>query len=433
MTYQESLDYINSLLRFGIKPGLERIQKLLDELGNPQDSLRFVHVAGTNGKGTTCTLLASVLKEAGYRTGLYTSPYVTDFRERFQINGEMIPKEAVVRNLEKIRPILETMAERGEIITEFELITALAFLWFAESKCDIVVLEVGLGGRFDATNVIKTPLAAVIASISLDHTAVLGDTVEQIAFEKCGIIKQGGTVVLYPEQQPGVFRVVEEAARERGAELVIADLDQVRETSSDLFGTNLIYHGQNLRLPFIGEHQEKNAASVLTALEVLRQKGLVISAEAVAAGFAAARLPARMEILSERPIVLLDGGHNPGCAAALAKVINKYLSGGKRVAVMGMMSDKDSRTSLSLIAPLFSKIITLRPDNPRSLSGRELADIASEFCPDTAPAKDGTEALRMAKEAAGEDGTIIICGSFFLAGELRPKAIELFGDGNLAQ
>ena len=229
MTYEEALKTVNHRLRFGMKPGLERIQMLLERLGNPQKQLRFVHVAGTNGKGTTCTLLAGALQAAGYRTGLYTSPYVLEFRERFQINGTMIPKEELIQQVQRVADAAQSLEAAGEDVTEFEFITALAFCWFAQRQCDIVVLEVGLGGRFDATNVIDVPEVAVIASISLDHTAVLGDSVEQIAFEKAGVIKPGGTVVCYPDQQLEAEEVLRQAAQERGADFRLAPLSMIRE------------------------------------------------------------------------------------------------------------------------------------------------------------------------------------------------------------
>ena len=223
MTYEEALQKINDRLLFGVKPGLERIQALCDALGNPEKRTRFVHVAGTNGKGTTCTLIASVLHAAGYRTGLYTSPYVLDFRERFRIDGEMIPKTELVEAVERVLPAAEKLEAAGETVTEFEFITALALDWFARRGCDFVVLEVGLGGRMDATNVIDTPEAAAIASISLDHTAVLGDTLEQIAFEKAGIIKSGGAVAVYADNPECVVREISTICAERGAKLHIAD------------------------------------------------------------------------------------------------------------------------------------------------------------------------------------------------------------------
>lgn len=425
MNYQEAMEKVNNRLRFGIKPGLERISALLEKLGNPQKQLKFVHVAGTNGKGTTCTLIASTLKAAGYRTGLYTSPYVLEFRERFQIDGKMIPEEELIQQVQAVSAVADEMETAGESITEFEFITALAFRWFAERKCDIVVLEVGMGGRFDATNVIDVPEVAAIAAISLDHTAVLGDTVEQIAFEKAGIIKPGSTVVCYPDQKPGAQAVLEKAAKERGAEFRLAQLSMVKEQERSIYGTLLLYRAEPLLVPFVGEHQVKNAVTALTALEVLQEKGWKISTRAMQEGFAQARIPARMEIVGRDPLILLDGGHNPGCAAALREVLTQHLSGKTLVAVMGMMADKDSRTALSILAPLFSAVRTLRPENPRSLSAEELAKEAALWCRDSRPCADQAQALEEAKKLAGKDGAVIVCGSFYLAAEVRPLLLQV--------
>lgn len=424
MTYEQAMEKVNHRLRFGIKPGLERISALLEKLGNPQKQLKFVHVAGTNGKGTTCTLIAGALKAAGYRTGLYTSPYVLEFRERFQIDGKMIPEEELIQQVQVVSAAADEMEAKGETITEFEFITALALRWFAHRKCDIVVLEVGMGGRFDATNVIDVPEVAAVASISLDHTAVLGDTVGQIAFEKAGIIKPGGTVVCYPDQKPEALLVLEEAAKERGANFRLAQLSMVKEQECSIYGTLLLYRAEPLLVPFVGEHQVKNAVTALTALEVLQEKGWKISLRAIQEGFAQARIPARMEILGRDPLILLDGGHNPGCAAALRDVLTQHLSGKKLVAVMGMMADKDSRTALSILAPLFSAVRTLKPENPRSLSAEELAEEAAVWCEDSQPCQEGAQALAEAEKLAGEDGAVIVCGSFYLAAEVRPMLLE---------
>ena len=252
MTYEEALKEVNSRLRFGVKPGLERIEKLLTKLSNPQKKLKFVHVAGTNGKGTTCTLISSVLRKAGYVTGLYTSPYVIDFRERFQIDGEMISEEELTKEVELVSKAAKELESKGEAVTEFEFITALAFHWFAARHCDVVVLEVGLGGRFDATNVIDTPEAAAIMSISLDHTAILGDTLAKIAGEKAGIIKPGGRVVLYPTQAEEVKAVIQKTCEERGASLVIPRLEEAAVLGATLFGTEFAVDGLTLKTPFFG-------------------------------------------------------------------------------------------------------------------------------------------------------------------------------------
>ena len=419
MTNEEALAKINSRLTFGMKPGLRRIKELLEELGDPQKQLKFAHVAGTNGKGTTCALLSSALREAGYTVGLYTSPYVEDFRERFQINGEKISPQELVEEVELLSPIAEAHDAAGDTVTEFEFITALAFHWFARRKCDIVVLEVGLGGRFDATNAIDAPEVAVIASISLDHTAILGDTLEQIAFEKAGIVKPGGRLVLYPWQGPGVVETISRICQERGAQLLFPQREyKILEES--LSGTTFQAGGETLRTPFLGEHQVRNALTAGKALEVLAQRGFPVTEEEKRRGFAKAFLPARMEILSTRPLCLLDGGHNPGCAAALKDALERFVPQ-RKAAIIGMMADKDSHEALRLVAPLFSKIVTLAPENPRSLPAEDLARVAGEFCPQVVPAQTCGEAIARAMKDLGPEDALIVCGSFYLAGEIREQ------------
>ncbi|HEX2985272.1 MAG TPA: folylpolyglutamate synthase/dihydrofolate synthase family protein [Caproiciproducens sp.] len=425
MTYEIALQKINSLLRFGVKPGLERVEKLLTLLGNPQDSLKFVHVAGTNGKGSTCALIASVLRRSRYKTGLFTSPYVTDFCERMQINGEMIPREDLIALVAKIFPLVEQMAKQGQVITEFEFITALAMQWFAQNQCDIVVLEVGLGGRQDATNVIKTPLVSVITSISLDHTAVLGDTVEKIAYEKCGIIKEGGVTVCYPDQQPTALELIRKIAEERHNRFVLARMDSVEKLSSNLTGTGLEYRGLLVRLPFLGDHQVKNAVTALAALEVLKEHGWHISDHSFESGFSSAVFPARLEVLSDSPLVLLDGAHNPDGTKALALAIKKYLGGRKIVAVMGMLADKDVTASVQNLAGVFTKVFTLTPENARSMHAEELA--AHWYRLGTAAQAENKvdDALNDALKLAGSGGAVVVFGSLYLAGEVRPRLLKL--------
>ena len=425
MTYQETLQKISSLLRFGMRPGLERISKLLALLGNPQERLLFVHVAGTNGKGSTCALISSVLTKCGYKTGLFLSPYILDFRERMQINGQMIPQEDLARLTQDALPFVEQMERDGEVVTEFEFITAVAMCWFAESGCDVVVLEVGLGGRFDATNVISVPLVSVITAISLDHTAILGDTVDKIAFEKCGIIKEDGATVVFPEQAPEAMTVIEETARQRHNRLLTGDTKIFSGVSSDLRGTRFSYRGAPFEMPLIGEHQVKNAATALTALAVLEQKGFALPLEKMQAGFAAVRFPARLELLCERPVFLLDGAHNPNGAAALAAALRKYLPGREITAVMGMLADKDSRAAIGKLAGVFSRVITLTPDNPRALSARELAERWRAFSIPASPMDDVGAAVERALSLAGTDGAVVVCGSLYLASQLRPIALKI--------
>ncbi len=423
MTYEEALDNVYGRLVFGIKPGLERIGALLERLGEPQKRLKFVHVAGTNGKGTCSTLVASALKECGLRVGLYTSPYVLEFRERFQINGEMIPQQELIEEVEALSPIADEFEKNGDQVTEFEYITALAFHWFARRGCDIVVLEVGMGGRFDATNIIDVPEVAAIMSISLDHTAILGDTLEKIAFEKAGILKEGGRLVLYPQQAPEVFSELEQICRERRVELLLPDLSQVKELECSIDGTTFQAGEQIWRTPFLGEHQVRNAVTALKVLEVLKQRGWPVTEQAVKAGFEKAFIPARMEVISREPLCLLDGGHNPGCAQALGQALTRFVPQ-RKVAIMGVMADKDSREALRILGPLFSQIVTVAPEGLRALPAQKLAEVASEFCPKVIPAGSCREALALAVKAMGENGALVVCGSFYLAGEIREMLRE---------
>lgn len=429
MDYNAAMNVIAGRRHRGAPRKLSRMQALCALLGDPQKGLRFVHVAGTNGKGSACALLASVLRESGLRTGLYTSPYVLEFRERFQIDGAMISREEVARLAPAVDAAARKVEAQGETVTEFEFITAMAFLWFAERHCDAVVLEVGVGGRVDATNVIDVPEAAVLMSVSPDHTAVLGDSPAQIAREKVGIVKPGGRLVLYPEQPDGVAQTVALACREQGAQLFWPERSALRETAASLLGTEFLWKGLVLRTPFLGEHQVKNAATVLKTLEVLRGRGWNIPDDAVRRGFARAFLPARMEIVSRQPLVLLDGGHNPGCAHALADALARFVPDGRHTAILGMMEDKDWREYLRVLAPLFETVVCTAPDAPRALEPELLAQAARSLgCEAVTAAGGARHAVALAKERMGsEERALVVCGSFYLAAELRPLLRESWG------
>ena len=418
MTYKEAVEKIDSLLVFGSKPGLERVGELIKRIGSPDKKLKFVHTAGTNGKGSTCVLIANTLKCAGYKTGLFISPYVLEFRERFQINGEMIPEEKLCEIVEKLFPVVEEMKAEDKIITEFEFVFAIAMYWYAEEKCDVVVLETGLGGRFDATNIIDTPLVSVITSISLDHTAILGDTYEKIAFEKCGIIKPNGITVAYGEQKGGVIDVIKNTACERKNKLYIADkIADVKQ--SDLNGSEFSVDGVDLKIRFIGKHQIKNALTAYCAVKALRERGLNISESAVKEGFASAFFPARLEILKKEPIVMLDGSHNPDGVKALANALKEYMADIKKIGIVGMLADKDVKTALSQIVPLFDEVITVAPNNPRKMSAEELADIVREYGIKANAENDYEKAYQKALAKTGKDKAVIIFGSLYLSGDMR--------------
>ncbi len=429
MTYKEAVETINSLLVFGSKPGLERVSELIKRIGSPDKDLKFVHIAGTNGKGSTCALLANTLTKSGYRTGMFISPYVLEFRERFQIDGKMISENELISLVERIYPIVLEMKSEDKIITEFEFVLAIALKWYSEQKCDIVVLETGLGGRFDATNIIDTPLVSVITSISLDHTTILGDTYEKIAFEKCGIIKPNGITVAYGEQHDGVIDVIKNATKKQNNKLYIASIDSITKKSSSLEGSEFsfscyMYKNLEIKIPFIGEHQLKNSATALYTLMILRKCGYKITDKAIYDGFSSAFFPARLELLKKSPVVLLDGAHNPGGAEALSKAIKENLSGFKKIGIVGMLADKDVNTAISMLAPLFDEIITVSPHNPRAMSSTELAGIVSRYCKNVIVSTDYKAAYKIALSRAGEDGAIVIFGSLYLAGDMRKTIIK---------
>lgn len=421
MTETQAIAYYHSLQRFGVQPGLERIARLCALLGDPQKSLRFVHVAGTNGKGTTCTEIASVLTAAGYKTGLFTSPYVLRFHERMQICGAQIPGDRLADVTERVQAAAAQMNAEGAYPTEFEAVTAAAFLWFAEERCDIVVLEVGLGGRFDATNIITAPEATVITSVSLDHTKVLGDTVEAIAGEKCGIIKAGRPVVTPASQNEAALPVIRRTAAACGAPLyVVAPADLFASPAGTAFGWDAQWNGKTLHIPFGGDHQLENAALALKTCILLREKGYSISEDAVVRGFASAAIPARTEILSRKPTVILDGSHNEGSTAALANYLGAYFGGKKILAVMGMMADKDTDAILDHVLPFVDSVIAVTPSNPRAMPAAALCERIRERKKSCNFFEDMFLGIDKALSDLYDNyEVLLVCGSLYLAADCR--------------
>ena len=415
MTLEEALAYIHKVDWRGSVPGLSRIDTLLGLLGHPERSVKYVHVTGTNGKGSTCAMLASVLRAAGYKTGLYTSPYIFRFNERMQIGGVPIPDRDVCALVEEIRLLADSMDDHP---TEFELVTAMGLTWFARQSCDIVVCEVGMGGEFDATNVIPAPEAAVITNIGLDHTAVLGGTVEQIASTKAGIIKLGCRAVLYP-CGASVRQVVETRCRAVGAPLTVADFDALSPVSDTLEGQVFDCGAhKSLRLPLLGGHQLKNAAVALTAIDALRQRGWRIPESAVVQGLAAVTWPGRFQVVRRTPTVILDGGHNPQCMESLAAALREYLPGRDITVLTGVLADKDHGTMYDSIAPLAARFITVTPENPRALDAGQLAAFLKRYGkPVTACATIREGVARTLAETAA-NGAAVCCGSLYLLGDV---------------
>ncbi len=528
MTYEEAREFIHQSNQYGCIPGLETITELMNRLGNPQEQLKLIHVAGTNGKGSTCAFLTSILAAAGYRVGRYISPSVFSYRERIQISRlqsepdvkpttaknksiaegveistitrtsedigisnvtrtsedigistvartsedigistaartsedvelstgagttndigaltstriemasdsksselciEYITREGVVRTIEAIKPICESMV-RDDFShpTSFEIETAMTFLYLLWEKVDFVVLEVGLGGRLDATNIIKKPVASVIASISMDHMQILGDTLEKIASEKAGIIKAGCPVITC-EQEPEVLRVLQAKAKEMGSAFRLADSSRASEINYSLEGTEFMLpkedipkgSGQRYRIPLLGKYQIKNAVLALEAARILDQAGYGISEEMIRRGLSITAWSGRFEVIAKKPYLIIDGAHNEDAAKTLRDSIEIYFTKKRIIYIIGVLADKDYRSILKITAPLADMIITLKPDNSRALSSDRLALEAEAYCNRVVDAGNVSRALRLAQEEAGEEDVIIAFGSLSFLGDL---------------
>ena len=408
-------------------PGLARMQNLCDHLGNPEKELQCIHIAGTNGKGSLAAMTSSVLTAAGYKTGLTISPYVVDFRERFQIDGEMIPPRTLANLTEKVLDAIDAIeAEGGEKPVEFEAVTALAFLWFAREKCDLVVLETGLGGRCDATNVVPHKLVAAITKIGYDHMEVLGDTLDKIAAEKAGIIKEGTVVVNYPDQPAEAMGPILTAAAEAHTSIITPDKDDLTLLRGKRLENRIDYGGYRAALGLPGTHQANHAAmAVEIALALWREFGYDISDDAILQGLADARMPARIEVLRRHPLLLLDGCHNPDGAKMLAETLTRADFEENLVGVLGVLADKDYKDMLSDLAPCFAKVYTVTPNCPRALSAEELQKEA-RFHTDAEAADSVADAIRKAVDYADENNLagVVVCGSLYLAAEARPLLLK---------
>ena len=415
MDYKEALDYIDGAQWFGAEPSLRRAERLLELLGRPQDGLKYIQIAGTNGKGSCAAMAASIMKAAGYRTGLFSSPYLFRFNERIQINGKQIEDGALAGVVEQVKLRAETMEEHP---TEFELMTAAALLYFAAEHCDIVVLETGLGGRFDATNVIKAPECTVIMNIGLDHMSVLGGTVESIAAEKAGIIKAGCPCVLYPQQQ-SVERVIAERCLELGAPLRKADFSLIRPEFDSLMGQTFEYKGERYALPLLGSFQLRNAAVVLELAEQLRGRGWALEQQAVEHGLYAVSWPARFELCADGPDFIVDGGHNPQCAEALARELEHYFPDKRRVLLVGVMKDKDYEGIIRILSAVADEFVATAPEGSRALDPETLGRCLAQYGKPVTVCADICSAVDTAREKAGEDGMVCSVGSLYLAGSVR--------------
>ncbi len=422
MNAEQAIAYIHSVCWKGSIPGLGRTQELLEKMGNPEKKLKFVHIAGTNGKGSTAAMTASILSKAGYRTGLYTSPYIYRFHERIQVDGVEISDEDLTEITEYVKPLADSMAQSP---TEFELVCCIAFEYFYRKKCDIVVLEVGMGGAWDATNVIEVPEVAVITNIGLDHTEYLGDTVEKIAETKSGIFKPHGHGVVY-RSTPSVEAVYERVCAERDVSLRKADFDGLVLKAHTLEGQVFDCGSRkNLVLPLLGDHQLHNASVVLSIADTLIGEGWKISEQNIYDGIRDVRWPGRFDIVCRKPLFIIDGGHNPQCIEALVKNIQDYLAGKKVIALTGVLADKDYADMYKPVMPLVDRFVCITPPNPRKLEAEQLARYLRQAGAQAQASESILDGVKKAMDLAGEDGVVLCFGSLYSIGGIRDALKDL--------
>lgn len=406
MQYNEAMEYLASFSHLGAPvQDLSRCAALLVALGNPQDRLRFVHVAGTNGKGSTLTYIACAAQAAGYRVGCFTSPFIHCYEDRIRVNGENIPHDALCRCCDKIRKAAPALP-----FSQFEITMAIALLWFVESDCALVCWETGIGGRLDSTNLV-TPEVSVITSISLDHTAILGDTIAKIAAQKAGILKVGRPAVLSADNPPDAVAVVAAEAARVGTRLVQPDLAMLTAGEATMLSSRFTYRGISYRLQMPGAHQLQNAITALEAVALLRERGFDITTEAAQQGLAAAQISARIEVLRDSPLVLLDGGHNPSGMAALCHTLKRYAP--KPVfAVIGVLLTKDASGVTAPLVELAERIFCVDGFAPNAVPAAQLATLCGAHAEATNLEQAVREAVRL---AAASGGTAVLCGSLYLA------------------
>lgn len=416
MTYEEALKYIHSVSRFGSNLGLTRINALLTKLGNPEKDLKCIHVAGTNGKGSVSAMCASVLQKAGYNVGLYTSPFIVRFNERIRLNGKDIPDDELAEIVEKVK---EASASVEGDATEFELITAAAFLYYKRHNVDVVVLEVGMGGRLDATNVIKSPIVSVITGIALDHTAILGDTVEKIAFEKAGIIKETCPVV-YGGRDDKAFAVIKKRAEELGCDIVRTNIDSINIKSETVRGSVFDYKDKtDINISLCGSYQPENAATAIEALRFAAERGFDIPEKVLREGIAETRWRARFELLEDKTPVIFDGSHNIQGVTAAVKSVKQCFGDKKITLLMGVLADKDYKDMVSLLSEISGTVFTVTPASPRALAASSLAETFNSFGVKAVSFDDTVRGVASAYAYARAKNTpLIMLGSLYMYGDV---------------
>lgn len=432
MNYKDAIDYLYGLQIFGMKLGLRNITHVLREIDNPHTCYGTVHIAGTNGKGSTASLVESVLRSAGYKTGLFTSPHLFDFTERIRVNGKPIPKRKVSVGVERIKPYIEKYR-----CTFFEAATALAFHHFHREQIDVAVVEVGMGGRLDATNVVS-PLCTIITDIDNDHTEYLGNKLGTIALEKAAVIKEN-TPVISSVTHSEILEVLQTTCNRKGAQLYLTSEQctlTIRETSTDgsLLDIRTPYHSHSgLRLPLIGRHQFRNLTAAVLALEVLNQDGFAISKANVKNGISRSTWPGRLQVLQKNPLFIADGAHNPGGIRALKDALQELFTYSRLILIFGVMANKNYREMAELIVPLTDHTVVTRPNMNRALDCRTLAKEVSRHTPNVEIANSVSQAVQRARRSSGPEDAVCAAGSLFLVGEIlksRFKRVNALFDLN---
>ncbi|GAA0718240.1 folylpolyglutamate synthase/dihydrofolate synthase family protein [Clostridium malenominatum] len=429
MNYEQAIEYIENTSKYGNNAGTKRVETILELLGNPHKELKCIHVAGTNGKGSTTAMISQILIESGYKVGMYTSPYLEEFEERIQINGENIPKDRLSSVITKVFVAVEKIIEEWGSPTEFEIITCAMFLYYYEEKIDYAVIEVGLGGRMDSTNVI-TPLVSVITSISFDHMGILGDTLEKIAYEKGGIIKEGVPVVLYPQEEEAE-NVIRDICSGKDSFLIKVDKYCVKEVENlynvkyQKFIITTEEKEYNVQLSLLGVHQILNSAVVLNTIEQLQHQGVQIKEEHIKEGLKKVKWAGRMEIIQNNPMVLLDGAHNIDGINKLSENVKKYFKYNNLILIIGILADKQVEEMIKTITPLAHKVIAITPHSYRAENAEKLGEIIKKYNNSYEKIEDYKEAYVKALSYCGKDDMVLVCGSLYMIGDMR-KIVRQF-------
>lgn len=431
MDYKQVMDYVNNTARFGTNLGLSRTEKLLEILGEPQKKLKCIHIAGTNGKGSTTAMLNQILREAGYRVGMYTSPYIEEFEERIQVNGKNISKEELINVISRVKEAVDKVIEMGyEHPTQFEIITCAMYLYFYEQAVDYAVIEVGMGGRLDSTNVIN-PILTIITSISFDHMQVLGDTLDKIAREKAGIIKENVPLVLYP-QEDLAEKAIEEVCYKNNSRIIrvnkdsgkhIENIKVIKENGVQALmqklQINTKKHTYNLNLSLLGKHQIINCAVVINAVEELIKLGLNVTDEAIKIALENVSWPARLEIMENKPTVVIDGAHNIDGIINVTESIDTYFKYDNLILILGILADKQVDSMIKVITPKASRVLTVTPNSERAELSEDLKEEVLKYNKNCEAFLDYEDAYNKALSYCGENDLLLICGSLYMVGDMR--------------